>query len=113
MPKQQFSVAATYRMDFVPEHIAKPVFSINYAWRSVQKGSTLQGVGGVPAFGVANARLAFENVGGSPATVAFWVQNLADKAYRFRCTDNLNSLGYETCAWGDPRTYGVTLSADF
>jgi len=38
---------------------------------------------------------------------------LGNKHYKLYCGDNLNSIGYAACKWGDPRTYGMTASVKF
>ena len=45
--------------------------------------------------------------------MALWMQNIANKTYRLACTDNISSLGFATCRWGDPRLYGITGSVKF
>lgn len=113
LPKHQFSVSGTYRASFVPESFAKVSLSANYAYLSSQIGRTVEGIAPIPGFGVTNAKLSFDSLFESQASVSFWAKNLFDKAYRTRCTNNLNSIGYSSCIWGDPRTYGINLSVDF
>ena len=86
---------------------------MNYAYRTKTKGLKSAGVYGAPGFGVLGGRLSFNDLFASPFALSFWVQNLTDKAYRLGCSDNLNSIGYAACKWGDPRTYGVTGSIKF
>lgn len=113
VPRTTFSVSGNLEVPFIPKGFAKAVLSMNYAYRSKTKGLTSAGVYGAPRFGVLGGRLAFNDLFASPISLSFWVQNLTDKAYRLACADNLNSIGYAACKWGDPRTYGATLSAKF
>jgi len=113
VPKHNVSLAATWNVDFIPSSFANTVLSMNYAYRSSTVGNQALGVYKTPAYGVANARLAFNDLLESPFSLAFWVSNIADKAYPLACADNRGSLAYATCRWGEPRTFGVTGSARF
>lgn len=114
VPKQQFTVAATLDLgEYVPASIASPVLSVNYAWSGKQEGAALQGIDSIPSYGFANALLALNELAGSRMSLSFWVKNLTDEEYKLRCINNQGSIGYSSCTWGDPRTYGVTLSAAF
>jgi len=42
--------------------------------------------------------------------VSFWGRNLTDEEYRYTSVDLLGFLGIGVTHYGDPRTYGVTLS---
>ena len=113
VPRQTLNVDASYDVTVIPEDFAQAVFSLNYAYRTKTKGLTALGVYPTPAFGVLGGRLDFNNLLRSKVSFSIWAQNLADKAYRLACSDNLNSIGYAACKWGEPRTFGATLSARF
>ena len=111
IPQHNLTLAASYTLGFIPTSFASTVLSANFAYRSDTTSSEATGVYKTPAFGVANARLAFGELAGSKVSVALWVSNIADRAYPLACSDNLTSLGYAGCKWGEPRTYGVTATA--
>lgn len=113
VPRHNLSLAANFNLDFIPKSIADATFNINYAYRSKTVGNTALGVYPTPAYGVANLRLAFQDLFGSQLSAAFWMSNIANKAYPLSCADNLASLGYATCRWGEPRTFGVTATGRF
>lgn len=113
IPRQTLSAAGSLEIPFVPKSFANTVLNMNYAYRTSTRGLTSAGVFGTPAFGILGGRLAFEDMFGSTFSLAMWGQNLTDKDYRLACSDNLNSIGYATCKWGEPRTYGVTGTYKF
>ena len=113
VPRQTLNVDATYELTAIPEDFAQAVFSLNYAYRTRTRGLTALGVYPTPAFGVLGGRLEFNNLLRSKVSMAIWAQNLTDNFYRLSCADNLNSIGYAACKWGEPRTFGATLSAKF
>ena len=113
VPRTTLNASAILNMDFVPESFAKTTLSVNYFYRSKTKGLAVQGTYPTPSFHTLGARLSFNDLFGSPFSVAIWGQNITNEYYRLRCDDNLNSIGYAACKWGPPRTYGLTASVRF
>lgn len=113
VPRTTFSLAGNLAMPFIPESFAKVSLSMNYAYRTSTRGLRSAGVFGTPGYGVLGGRLSFNDLFGSPLSLAVWAQNLTNNEFRLSCADNLNSIGYAACKWGDPRTFGTTVSAKF
>jgi len=113
MPRNTLTIAGTFTADFIPESFAKTALNVNYYYRSATKGLSVQGIYKTPSFSTTNVRLSFDDLFGTQFSAAFWMQNVFNNKYRLSCADNLNSIGYATCKWGDPRTYGVTASVKF
>ena len=111
VPRQSLQLGATWRPRFGSGLFAKPEFNVNYAYRTRSFGLSQLGVYPSEGFGVFNARLALNDVFNSPVSVAVWGANLFNKWYRLTCSDNLGSISIAPCKWGEPRTYGITLSA--
>jgi iron complex outermembrane receptor protein len=69
------------------------------------------------AYGVANARLSFENTGKRSYAVAAWVKNLTNRqylAYALNQKDaDTGGLGFDYALVGEPRTYGVDATLRF
>ena len=105
------TLGATLQARFIPSSFANTTLSANYAYRSRTVGVAALGVYKTPSFGVANARLTFENLFGSHFSLAFWGSNLTDRQFALACADNRSSIGYANCKWGEPRTFGATMSA--
>lgn len=55
-----------------------------------------------------NARLAFQTMDGS-LELAGWVRNLTDERYLIEAAD-ASDFGFDLLAFGDPRTYGLTVT---
>jgi len=113
VPSDTFNANARYEADWAPESFAKPALSVNYAYRSSTTGLAVQGIYKTPKFGIWGARLDLQNLLGSRVTLSIWGQNILNKYYQLACSDNLNSIGYAACKWGEPRTYGGTISVKF
>ena len=111
VPQQNASLAATYRLDFVPSTFANTTVNFNYSYRTKTKSNSAIGVYKTPAYGLTNGHLAFDDLFGSPVSLAFWGSNLTNKTYPLSCADNMTNQAYASCYWGEPRTYGVTLTA--
>lgn len=110
VPKTTLNASVVYAPSWVPESVAKPVISVNYSWRSNTPGSATQGIYPWPSYGLWGARVALNEIGGTPVSLAFWMQNIADKTYKIYCADNLYSIGYSACRFGEPQTYGAAIS---
>jgi len=113
VPRHNLTVAATYNLDFIPTTFANASLNMNYAWRSATDSNQAIGVFSTPSYGTANLRLAFDDLLGSKFSLAFWMSNFMNRAYPLSCANNLQSLSFAACYWGDPRTFGVTGKARF
>jgi len=113
VPRTNLTASATLNADFIPESFAKTQLSANYYYRSKTKGLAVQGIYQTPSFGTFGARLSFNELFGSDFSLAVWSSNITNKRYKLFCSNNLNSIGYAACKWGDPRTYGMTVSVKF
>jgi outer membrane receptor protein involved in Fe transport len=61
------------------------------------------------AFWLFNARLAYRTPDGS-IEIAGWVQNFMDETYKTEAFDESRQYGHILEIWGEPRTYGFTIS---
>ena len=62
-----------------------------------------------PAYWLFNARLAYRTLD-ERIEVAGWVRNLADEQYLVDVFDLTREFGTILQVWGEPRTFGVTVS---
>jgi len=65
-----------------------------------------------PAFWLHNLRLSYQTLGGR-FEFAFWVRNMANKAYKTFAFDGSTFNQTSIYFVGDPRTYGATLTVNF
>ena len=113
VPRTTLNVSGTYTMDFIPYTFAKTSLSANFYYRSKTTGLAVQGIYKTPSFDTLGLRLSLDNLFQSQFSAALWASNVTNNFYRLACSDNLNSIGYAACRWGDPRTYGMTITAKF
>jgi len=113
VPRTTFNALATYDLTFIPESFATTQLSVNYFYRGSTRGLAVQAFYPTPAFGTVGGRLSFENLLETKFSIAIWASNIGNKHYKLSCIDNLNSIGYAACKWGDPRTFGITGYASF
>jgi len=111
--RDTFNASLRYEADWTPESFARPALSVNYSYRGPTTGLAVQGIYKTPKFGIWGARIDLQRLLRSPMTVSFWAQNILNKYYSLACSDNLNSIGYAACKWGEPRTYGGSVSFKF
>ena len=64
-------------------------------------------------YALVNARVAWDNIRGSNFSAAAFVNNLTDKTYAIFTFSTINTLGFNTKFFGQPRTYGVSLKYEF
>ena len=67
----------------------------------------------LPGYALVNARLGWDNILGHGVSADLFAKNLFDKAYFTGGLPLGASLGINSAAVGEPRTYGVELSAKF
>ncbi len=108
--KHTLNTSLVYEPSWVPESFAKPVLSINYSYRGKTPGNATQGIHRTDSFGMLGGRLALNELFGTGFGLAVWAQNLTNEAAEIYCADNLNSIGYATCRYAEPRTYGLSAS---
>ncbi|MCP1472415.1 iron complex outermembrane receptor protein [Sphingobium sp. OAS761] len=90
------------------------VFAGDWYYRGARVGVATQGVASaIPSYSLFNARIDYNNIGGSQFSAGVWVRNIGNKlfvAYR----NNVQALsGYDSRAYGDPRTFGMDVKFKF
>lgn len=106
-------VGATYDFDLDPSY-GDLNLEMDYSWRSAQS-LPAQGAASlhVPAFGVANLRLEWNQIANRPFDAAFWVKNLFDRTYLVAAQDLTSSIGIKEQTYGMPRMIGADLTYRF
>jgi iron complex outermembrane receptor protein len=86
----------------------------NWYYRSHKVGDATAGNNtAIPGYSLFNARIDYNNIGGSPFSAGFWVKNLTDKLYSNYRNDTLALSGYAAQTYGDPRTFGIDVKYKF
>jgi iron complex outermembrane recepter protein len=65
-----------------------------------------------PSFAVANARLEWDDIYNQKVDLAFWSTNIANRTY-IAGGYPIQSLGFESSVYGEPRMFGVTIRKRF
>ncbi|SFS09423.1 TonB-dependent receptor [Sphingomonas jatrophae] len=70
-------------------------------------------IGSYPGYGLLNARVELNEIGGSSVDLALFATNLTNKTYILGGFPLASALGYETAFYGEPRMYGVSARVRF
>jgi len=90
------------------------VFSGDWYYRGARLGVATEGVSSsIPSYSLFNARVDYNNIGGSQFSVGVWVHNIGDKLFLAYRNNVLALSGYNVVAYGDPRTYGMDVKFKF
>ncbi|KKW91860.1 MULTISPECIES: TonB-dependent receptor [Sphingobium] len=113
VPKHQLGATATISPP-VSENLGDLNFVLNYTWRSKIYLDDFEIEGVQPAYSLINLRAELNNVGGSRASVAAFVNNALNETYRIGVLGLMaEGLGFQNSVYGEPRTYGVEVSFKF
>jgi len=87
---------------------------MNYTWRSKIYLDDFEIQGVQPAYSLINLRAELNNVGGSGASVAAFVNNALNETYRIGVLGLIaEGLGFQNSVYGEPRTYGIEVGFKF
>jgi iron complex outermembrane receptor protein len=90
------------------------VASADYYWRDDHYQAEFNTVNNFQeAYGLLSARLDFQSVLGTGVNFAIWGRNLTEEEYFSATGDLYNSSGIVYRIPGEPRMYGIEISADF
>lgn len=113
VPKFRFQLGASYELPMVS--FAETSVSVRYSHTSsvrVQEPpapyTEYPGIV-LPAYGVWDARVNFDDVAGKGIRVSLYGRNLANKAYSISEIPLYPSLGFNAPFQGDPRTFGIEV----
>lgn len=113
VPKHQAGATATLSPP-VSEKLGELNFVLNYTWRSAIFLDDFELEGKQPAYSLVNLRAEINNVGGSGASVAAFVNNALNETYRIGVLGLIaEGLGFQNSVYGEPRTYGLELGYKF
>jgi iron complex outermembrane recepter protein len=87
---------------------------INYSWRSKIHLDDFEVQGDQPAYGLVNLRAELNDIAGSRASVALFVNNALDETYRIGVLGLIaEGLGFQSSVYGEPRMYGLEVGYKF
>lgn len=111
--KDTAGLNAAYTYD-LGENGEAVVLSGNWYYRGRRVGVATEGVNSaIDPYSLFNARLDYNNIGGSQFSAGVWVRNIGDKRYFAYRNAVLNLSAYDVAAYGDPRTFGMDVKFRF
>lgn len=114
IPEWTYRLGARWTLPFLREGTSKVVASADYFWRGDQYHAEFNAPTNFQeAYGLLSARLDFRGVLGSNVDVALWGRNLTEEEYYSATGELFSSIGIVYRIPGEPRTFGVELSAKF
>lgn len=112
-PKHQAGFTATVSPP-VSEDVGKLNLVGNFTWRSRNYLDDFEVNAMQPAFALVNLRAELNDIGGSRASVAFFVNNATNEVYRIGVLGLVaEGLGFSSSVYGEPRMYGVEIGYKF
>jgi iron complex outermembrane receptor protein len=110
-PKWNFSVVIKYEVPLFGWGSLVPQYDFNYRSKVYLDPQNLDPISQDP-YWLHNARIAYRTPG-DRIELAFWVANLFDEEYKVDVFDITREFHTILEVWGEPRTYGVTLSLNW
>lgn len=112
-PKTQAGFTATVSPP-MSEDVGKLNLIGNLTWRSKNRLDDFELSATQPAFALVNLRAELNDIGGSKASVAFFVNNFTNEVYRIGVLGLVaEGLGFSSSVYGEPRMYGVEVGYKF
>jgi iron complex outermembrane receptor protein len=108
------NVSATYTLRSAVAQI-EPSANVSFTGHSFSDESQpiLEPQGELAGYALLNFGLSFNEIGGRPLSVHFFVDNALNKTYAISSLSLYNDLGIVDKIFGEPRMYGASLSYKF
>jgi len=114
IPEWTYRLGARWTLPFMNDGGSEVVASADYFWRDDQFHAEFNSpLNAQEAYGLLSARLDFRRLLGSNVNFALWGRNLTEEEYFSATGDLYASSGIVYRIPGEPRMYGIELSADF
>lgn len=108
-PKWSYNLGARYTLPFELSGATLSLSGDYYHTSSFRKGI----IASVPSYGIANARLEINDIGGERLGLTVFLDNMFDKAYLQANSLSGPSPGTTTFQYGAPRMYGIRVRYAF
>lgn len=108
-PKWKYGVSGRYELPLgsIDELVA---IAADYSWQAKAGTNDLNApINHYAAYGLLNARLEWNGVGGSSVDAALFATNLTNKTYVAGGYPLTSQIGFESVFYGEPRMYGMSL----
>lgn len=111
-PRNQYSTTGRYYLP-VAESLGKISVSATYSWQGHIQFSDREPGGVVPAHGLLDLRLDWNDLAGRPVDASFFMTNATDQTYVQGGTIVYDALGLDSVVYGPPRMWGFQLRYRF
>jgi len=112
-PKHKLSLTGEYRTDLGADNGTFRVGAV-YSWQSSYLNlDAIDPDVVIPQYGLLNMNAGIDSVLGSRFDLSVFASNLTKKKYVIGAGNYYNALGFTTLLYGEPRTYGLSLTYHF
>ncbi|MDP3494985.1 MAG: TonB-dependent receptor, partial [Hyphomonadaceae bacterium] len=109
VPANKFSLDGRVAIP-IPAETGQLGFRASYSWQDDQRvAADPQPFDTIPAYGLLNLRLEWEEVMGGPIDIAVFGTNVTDEEYRVTSNAGYNTSGWVGTIYGEPAQYGLSL----
>jgi iron complex outermembrane receptor protein len=111
-PRNQYSATGRYHLP-IGASLGDASISATYSWQSHIQFSDREVGGIVPAHGLLDVRVDWNDIAGRPVDASFYMSNATDQVYMEGGTIVYNALGLNSILLGEPRMWGFQLRYRF
>lgn len=111
-PRNQYSATGRYHLP-IRAQLGKASLSATYSWRGHVQFSDRELGGVIPARGLLDLRMDWNDIAGRPVDASFFITNATDQLYVAGGTVVYNALGVNPVLYGEPRMWGFQLRYRF
>lgn len=113
VPKHKYSIDGRLALP-IPDTEGDLALRATWSWQSSQLVAVdPQPFDVIPAYGLLNLRLEWNNMRGLPLDFAVFGTNVLDKEYRITADTGYTGSGFNSAIYGEPTQYGVSLRYRF
>lgn len=111
-PPVKYGLSGRYTLP-LPDSVGRIALQANWNWQDDSGDFNLPVGGLTPSFGLLNASLTWDGIGGTPLDATLYVSNLTNELYVVGGTGAYTLFGTNGTRYGEPRMYGIRLRYSF
>lgn len=110
-PRRRYTIGARYDLP-LESPLGRVSTQVNWSWQD-RSGDFTQPGGAVDAYGLLNATINWDGIGGKPFDASVFASNLTDENYTAGAFVGYDLSGTSSQRFGEPRMYGIRLRYRF